>query len=173
MARRSAPSARHRSSIPHAPCASGARHWCSAPTSTFPYRKMRSLQPLRRFRGRTRSAPTQAREQALIAALATRYTQEPKTDRAPLDAAYAAAMGKLAADFPDDNEIALLYAEAVMDLSPWNYWQPGGHEPNPQSAPIVPTLERVLAKEPNHPGAIHFYIHAVEASDRPQRAEPH
>src|SRR5262245_8751340 len=71
-----------------------------------------------------------------------------------------------------DNEIALLYAEALMDLSPWNYWQPGGHEPNPQSAPIVPTLERVLAKDPNHPGVIHFYIHAVEASDRPQRAEP-
>src|SRR5262245_379207 len=113
------------------------------------------------------------REQALVVALATRYAQDPKADRAPLDAAYAAAMGKLAADFSDDNEIALLYAEAVMDLSPWNYWQPGGHEPNPQSAPIVPTLERVLAKEPNHPGAIHFYIHAVEASDRPQRAEPH
>ena len=80
------------------------------------------------------------------AALITRYTQDPKADRAPLDAAYAAAMGKLAADFPDDNEIAVLYAEALMDLSPWNYWQPGGHEPNPQSAPIVPTLERVLAK---------------------------
>ena len=113
------------------------------------------------------------REQALIAALATRYTHDPKADRAPLDAAYAAAMGKLAADLLDDNEIALLYAEAVMDLSPWNYWQPGGHEPNPQSAPIVPTLERVLAKDPNHPGAIHFYIHAVEASDRPERAEPY
>src|SRR5262249_8568862 len=96
---------------------------------------------------------------ALVAPLATRDTERPKTDRARLDAAYAAAMGKLAADFPDDNEIALLYAEAVMDLSPWNYWQPGGDEPNPQSAPIVPTLERVLAKEPNHPGAIHFYIH--------------
>jgi tetratricopeptide (TPR) repeat protein len=113
------------------------------------------------------------REQALIAALATRYTHDPKADRAPLDAAYAAAMGKLAAEFPDDNEIAVLYAEAVMDLSPWNYWQPGGHEPNPQSAPIVPTLERVLAKDPNDPGAIHFYIHAVEASDRPERAEPY
>jgi tetratricopeptide (TPR) repeat protein len=119
------------------------------------------------------SANSSPREQALIAALATRYTQNPKADRTPLDATYAAAMGKLAADFPDDNEIALLYAEAVMDLSPWNYWQPGGHEPNPQSAPIVPTLERVLAKDPNHPGAIHFYIHAVEASDRPQRAEPY
>ena len=119
------------------------------------------------------SATASPREQALIAALVTRYTQDPKADRAPLDAAYAAAMGKVAADFPDDNEIALLYAEALMDLSPWNYWQPGGHEPNPQSAPIVPTLERVLAKDPNHPGAIHFYIHAVEASDRPQRAEPY
>ncbi len=119
------------------------------------------------------SANTSRREQALISALATRYAQEPKADRAPLDASYAAAMGKLATDFPDDNEIAVLYAEAVMDLSPWNYWQPSGREPNPQSAPIVPTLERVLANDPNHVGAIHFYIHAVEASDRPQRAEPY
>jgi hypothetical protein len=62
------------------------------------------------------------REQALIAALVTRYTQNPKADRAPLDVAYATAMGRVAADFPDDHEIALLYAEAVMDLSPWNYW---------------------------------------------------
>ena len=113
------------------------------------------------------------REQALIAALAERYVEDAKADRARLDAAYAAAMGKVAAQFPDDNEIAVLYAEAVMDLSPWNYWQPGGAKPNPQSAPIVPTLERVLAKDPNHPGAIHYYIHAVEASDRPQRAEPY
>src|SRR6478609_8808989 len=60
-----------------------------------------------------------------------------------------------------------------MDLSPWNYWQPGGHAPNPQSSPIVPTLERVLARDPNHPGAMHYYIHAVEASDRPERAEPY
>jgi tetratricopeptide (TPR) repeat protein len=59
-----------------------------------------------------------------------------------------------------------------MDLSPWNYWQAGGHEPTPQAAPIVPTLERVLARNPSHPGAAHYYIHAVEASDRPQRAVP-
>src|SRR5262249_45684599 len=70
-------------------------------------------------------------------------------------------------------DIAVLYAEAVMDLSPWNYWQPGGSAPNPQSAPIVPTLEGVLARDPSHPGAIHYYIHAVEASDRPERAEPY
>jgi tetratricopeptide (TPR) repeat protein len=113
------------------------------------------------------------REQALIDALAARYGSDPKGARAPLDTAYAAEMAKVAAQFSDDDEIATLYAEAVMDLSPWNYWKPGGHEPNPQSAPIVPTLERVLARNPNHPGAIHFYIHAVEASDRPERAEPY
>jgi tetratricopeptide (TPR) repeat protein len=113
------------------------------------------------------------REQALIAALVPRYAQDPKAERAPLDLAYATAMEKVAAQYPDDDEIAVLYAEAVMDLSPWNYWQPGGKEPNPKSVPIVPTLERVLARKPDHPGAIHYYIHAVEASDRPGRAEPY
>jgi tetratricopeptide (TPR) repeat protein len=124
-------------------------------------------------KARALSAKASPREQALIAAVAARYTKDAKADRAPLDAAYAAAMEKAAKQFPDDNEIAVLYAEAVMDLSPWNYWQPGGREANPQSGPIVPTLERVLARDPNHPGAIHYYIHAVEASDRPERAEPY
>jgi tetratricopeptide (TPR) repeat protein len=113
------------------------------------------------------------REQALISAVAARYGSDPKAARAPFDAAYAAEMAKVASQFPDDDDIAVLYAESVMDLSPWNYWKPGGQEPNPQSTPIVPTLERVLARSPNHPGAIHFYIHAVEASDRPGRAEPY
>jgi tetratricopeptide (TPR) repeat protein len=113
------------------------------------------------------------REQALIGALATRYGNDPKAARPAFDKAYAAAMAKVAAQYPDDDEIATLYAEAVMDLSPWNYWKPGGRKPNPQSVPIVPTLERVLARNPNHPGAIHLYIHAVEASDRPKRAEPY
>ena len=82
-------------------------------------------------------------------------------------------MEKVAEKFPDDDEIAVLYAESVMDVSPWNYWQRGGVTPNPQSAPIVPTLERVLARNPDHTGAIHYYIHAVEASDHPERAEPY
>src|SRR5262245_64894134 len=122
-------------------------------------------------KARALAAAASPREQALIAALAARYADDAKADRARFDAAYAAAMAKAAAQFPDDNEIAVLYAESVMDLSPWNYWQPGGRQPNTQSVAIVPTLERVLARDPNHPGAIHFYIHAVEASDRPQRAE--
>lgn len=111
------------------------------------------------------------REQALVAALSARYTDNPKADRAPLDKAYAEAMGRVTAQFPDDLDIATLYAEALMDLSPWDYWKPGGVEPHPQSVNIVPTLERVLARDPDHPGAIHLYIHAVEASDRPERAE--
>jgi tetratricopeptide (TPR) repeat protein len=112
-----------------------------------------------------------AREQALIGALSVRYAKDAKADRGALDAAYASAMEKVSAQFPEDNEIAVLYAESVMDLSPWDYWLPGGREPHPQSKPIVPTLERVLARDPDHPGAIHYYIHAVEASDRPERAE--
>jgi tetratricopeptide (TPR) repeat protein len=113
------------------------------------------------------------REQALIGALAVRYSSDPKAARPPLDAAYAAEMAKAAKQFADDDEIATLYAEAVMDVSPWDYWKPGGREAKPQSAPVVPTLERVLARNPNHAGAIHLYIHAVEASDRPKRAEPY
>ena len=119
------------------------------------------------------AAKASAREQALIAALSARYVQDAKADRAQLDAAYAAAMAKVAAQFPEDADIAVLYAESLMDLSPWNYWQPGGREPNPQSVAVVPTLERVLARHPNHAGAIHYYIHAVEASNRPERAEPY
>lgn len=124
-------------------------------------------------KARQLAAKATPKEQALIAALSTRYSRDAKADRAPLDAAYAAAMEKVAAQFPDDNEILTLYAESVMDLSPWDYWQPGGSQPNRQSAAIVPTLERVLARDPNHMGAIHYYIHAVEASDRPERAEPY
>src|SRR5262245_21346809 len=114
-----------------------------------------------------------AREQALIGALTARYGSDPKAARPAFDKAYASAMAKVAAQYPDDDEIATFYAEAVMDLSPWDYWKPGGRKPNPQSVPIVPTLERVLARNPNHAGAIHLYIHAVEASDRPKRAEPY
>jgi tetratricopeptide (TPR) repeat protein len=112
-------------------------------------------------------------EQALIAALARRYSGDTKAERGPLDASYAEAMREVATRFPDNNHIAVLYAESVMDLSPWDYWQKGGHDPNPQSAAIVPTIEAILARAPDHFGAIHLYIHAVEASDRPERAEPY
>lgn len=113
------------------------------------------------------------REQALIAALTKRYAKHPKAGRRDLDTAYAAAMGGVAARYPDDDDIAVLYAESLMDLSPWDYWADGGRRPKGRTEEILKVLERVLARNPGHPGAIHYYIHMVEASDRPERAEPY
>jgi len=108
------------------------------------------------------------RERALIDALATRYAEVPPADRAALDSAYMRAMAALAAQYPEDNEIATLYAESIMDLSPWYYWERDG-SPRPQTSELLSALERVVERDPDHPGANHFYIHAVEAVD-PQRA---
>ncbi|MBN2702094.1 MAG: tetratricopeptide repeat protein [Methylothermaceae bacterium] len=113
------------------------------------------------------------KESALIEALAERYAEDPKADRKPLDRAYAAAMAKVAERFPEDDDIAVLYAESLMDVSPWDYWQDHGRQPKGQTAKILNVLERVLVRHPDHPGAIHYYIHMVEASDRPERAEPY
>jgi tetratricopeptide (TPR) repeat protein len=114
-----------------------------------------------------------AREQALIDALAKRYQAQAPSDRAPLDHAYAGAMRAVASRFPSDVEIATLYADALMNVAPWDYWERGGKQLRAAVADLVPTLERVLKQDPNHAGAIHLYIHAVEASDNPKRAEQH
>jgi tetratricopeptide (TPR) repeat protein len=119
------------------------------------------------------AARASAREQALIEAVAARYSADPKAERAKLDAAYAEAMARAAARFPEDADIAAIYAESLMDLSPWNYWEAGGTKPRAVVAPLIATLERVLARQPDHVGAIHLYIHAVEASSDPKRAEPY
>lgn len=112
-----------------------------------------------------------AKEQALVTALAKRYSRDAKADRAALDKEWADALGAVAAQYPDDIELVVLHAEAMMDLQPWDYWADGGKTPKGHAAEIVASLERALAAAPEHPGAIHFYIHAVEASDRPERAE--
>lgn len=114
-----------------------------------------------------------SKEQALIRALTARYGEDPKAERANLDAAYAEAMGEVAARFPDDDLIAVLHAESLMDLSPWDYWEEGGTRAKGQTVEILSALERVLQRNPRFAAAIHLYIHAVEASDRPERAEPH
>ena len=111
------------------------------------------------------------REQALIAAVAARYSTDPRLERPMLDEAYASAMASAAAKFPDDLDILALYAESLMDRSPWNYWEVDGQRPREVVAPLVQTLEKVLKKDPNHIGAIHLYIHAVEASADAKRAE--
>lgn len=111
---------------------------------------------------------TSPREQGFIHALEARYAAAPPKDRRPLDEAYAEAVGKLAAQFPDDLDAAAFHAEALMDLQPWDYYdaelKPKGH-----TAQIVSVLESVLKRNPDHPGALHLYVHAVEASADPQR----
>jgi len=117
-------------------------------------------------------APTASTaEQAYIQALAPRYSADPKADRAPLDLAYANAMRKLAKAYPDDLDAVSLFAEALMDITPWTYWTKDG-QPTQYTNEIVQTLETVLARDPNHPAANHFYIHAVEGSQAPERAIP-
>ena len=91
-------------------------------------------------------------------------------DRAGLDSAYARAMGELVERYPDDLEVATLHAEALMDLRPWQYWAEGG-QPQPGTEVILANLERVIELNPRHPGACHFYIHAVEEVF-PERALP-
>ncbi len=108
-------------------------------------------------------------DRAYIAALLTRYSAEPGARRGALDSAYCDAMRKLARRYPADADAAALFAESILDLSPWNQWDHEGH-PNPGTLEAVATLEALLAKHPEHPGANHFYVHAVEASDHPERA---
>ena len=109
-------------------------------------------------------------EHAWIHAVADRYGPMPTADRATHDSAYSRAMGKISNGSPNDLDAAALYAESMMDLRPWNYWTPDG-KPYPGTTEIVRQLERVIAKDPQHPGACHYYIHAVEAVN-PQAAVP-
>lgn len=109
-------------------------------------------------------------ESALIAALKQRYAEVPPPERSALDSAYARAMVNVARQFGSDQDIAVLSAEAAMDLRPWNYWTPAGTL-QPGMAEALAQLEKVIANNPSHPGACHFYIHAVEAV-HPERAVP-
>ena len=111
-------------------------------------------------------------EQALIRAVARRYSANPKTTRASLDKAYADAMADAARAFPQNDTIQVLFAESLMDLAPWDYWSAAGARPKGRTAELVAALERVLARNPAHPGAAHYYIHAMEASARPDKALP-
>ncbi len=111
-----------------------------------------------------------AQERAYIEALAQRYEADPPADRVRLDESYSRAMGQVAKTYPKDLDAATLYAESLMDLRPWNYWKPDG-TPYPETKEIVRQLERVLTGNPNHPGACHYYIHAVEAVN-PKAAVP-
>jgi tetratricopeptide (TPR) repeat protein len=120
-------------------------------------------------RGNALAAQASPRERQYLDAVAIRYGKAPGGDRKALDRAYAEAMKKVMQDDPSDLDAAVIYAEALMVLRPWDLWTLDGH-PNPGTEEIVATLERVLQKAPDHPGANHYYIHAVEASRTPERA---
>ncbi len=107
------------------------------------------------------------RERDYIEALAKRYAENPGDDRSGLDRAYADAMRALHEKYPDDLDAATLYAAALMNLSPWDYWTPEG-EPKENTATVLATLEAVIARDPHHEGALHYSIHAVEPVDAPR-----
>lgn len=109
-------------------------------------------------------------ERALIEAVARRYSRDPASDRAALDAAYADAMLDVARRFPADNDVAVLAAEAAMDTSPWNYWMTDKLTPVGRSGEAVRLIETVLGRNPDHVQANHLYIHLMESRD-PARAE--
>ncbi|MCI0517497.1 MAG: hypothetical protein L0Y45_06675 [Woeseiaceae bacterium] len=118
----------------------------------------------------TLKAGASQKEQDYIDAMATRYNGDPSTPREPLDLAYVDAMRALYAKYPDDDDAASLFAESIMNTMPWDYWL-DSENPKPLAAEAIAALETVLGRSPQHPMAIHLYIHAVEASSSPQRAE--
>ena len=132
----------------------------------------RNAEALAELASARRSATTATPEaRALIDALAVRYAADPKAERSALDAAYADAMVAVARRFPGNDDIAVLAAEAAMDTSPWNYWDASRRTANPRVAVAVELVEGVLARRPRHPQAAHLYIHRMENSVDPARAE--
>jgi tetratricopeptide (TPR) repeat protein len=111
-------------------------------------------------------------EKDYIDAMARRFSHEATPDYHQLDTAYSSGMRELSGKYPDDLDAATLYADSLMNLRPWKLWKPDG-TPAEGTNEIVSTLESVLRRDPNHIGAMHLYIHAVEASPHPERALPY
>ncbi|WP_313890106.1 tetratricopeptide repeat protein [Nostoc linckia] len=132
-----------------------------------PNRELAAYQAVQQALALSAQASTQERD--YITALAKRYSQDPDADLYQLAVDYAKAMAKLVKRYPDDLDVATLYAESLMDLHPWQHWTKDG-KPQPDTEEIVAILESVLKRNPNHTGANHYYIHAVEASPSPEKA---
>ncbi|HEY9260709.1 hypothetical protein, partial [Chitinophaga sp.] len=110
------------------------------------------------------------KEKALINAMTKRYTPQPNADRSGLDKAYAAAMKTVYDQYPSDPDIGALYAEAMMDLHPWDLYDKATKTPKAWTPALMKVLEHLMQQHPDHPGAHHFYIHALEASATPEKA---
>ena len=109
------------------------------------------------------------KEKALIKAMTARYTQEPPEDRRHLDSAFMVAMKEVHQLFPEDVDIASIYAESLMDMHPWDLWEKDGTA-KPWTPEIIKAIEVAITINPNHPGGHHYYIHALEASNTPEKA---
>ena len=134
--------------------------------STRGVRAYRAIQ-----RAKALSANAAEPERALIDAMLQRYVENPRRGtRAPADTLYMKAMREVARRYPRDLDVLALFGESMMVLRPWNYWTRAG-APQPGIDELITTLETALARDPRHPGACHLYIHAVEASMNPARAE--
>ena len=123
-------------------------------------------------RARVRLARATPAERALIEALSVRYDTEQLPDRSVRDEKFIEATRSVTARFPDDMEAQFLYADAIMMRGAWNYWRRDG-SPLPGTLEAVAALDHILAIDPNHPGAVHLYVHLFEASSEPERALPH
>ena len=111
------------------------------------------------------------KEQDWIRALDQRYDGQADTPRDPLDRAWANALGDMVSRYPNDTTVASVYAEALMNTMPWDYWGPAG-EAKPDTHAVIASLEAVMDSDPDHPLALHLYIHALEASTNAAKAEP-
>ena len=120
-------------------------------------------------KARAHAKSVSAAEQAYIDALSKRYLSARKATRASLDRAYAEAMRTVWKQYPEDPDAGILFAEALMDLRPWDLWTSDG-KPKPGTVELVSVIEQVLGQHPDHPGACHYYIHALEASPHPEQA---
>ncbi|RYY70410.1 MAG: hypothetical protein EOO13_06680 [Chitinophagaceae bacterium] len=120
-------------------------------------------------KARELSANSSAKEKALISAMLVRYSTDSSISRQTLNEQYAAAMKKLYEQFPTDADAASLYADALMVLHPWQYWQHNG-KPEAWTPELIAVLENTLKSHPQHPGANHYYIHSMEASPNPGKA---
>ena len=121
-------------------------------------------------KARATQGKASAVERALIDALSERYADPPPKDRSGLDKAYAEAMGRVWEKYPNDPDVGTLYAESMMDLRPWDLWTQD-QKPQPGTREIVAVLAKVLDMDPDNPGANHLYIHAIEPSPHPEKAD--
>jgi tetratricopeptide (TPR) repeat protein len=135
----------------------------------MPEREEKAWQAIEKAIALSRKAPVN--ERAYVDALTKRYSKDPEADRKQLAVFYKDAMKEVMQQYPDDLDAATLYAESLMNLRPWQLWSASG-EPAEGTLEIVNVLEHVLRRDPEHPGANHYYIHALEASKTPERALP-